>query len=199
MISYVKRNLHMKYDAFSLSLQPFFVERAFRIFDRDGNGTVSMAEFIDTMHQFAGQSPDEKLVFLFKVYDLDGKCIVRQWSPRPGQLVTDHYSHLKFVCFARFWRTDGGKTCVKIVITTGHVDQKNWHTENAKNTYALGVEKIEQLNGQRNSISALLNGLQLPWLAIFWCGISHAEPERLIRLCIRVRRPLVYVWTRGLY
>ncbi len=54
-------------------MQPFFVERAFRIFDRDSNGTVSMAEFIDTMHQFAGPSPDEKLVFLFKVYDLDGR------------------------------------------------------------------------------------------------------------------------------
>ena len=54
-------------------LQPFFVERAFRIFDRDKNGTVSMSEFIETMHQFAGQSTDEKLVFLFKVYDLDGK------------------------------------------------------------------------------------------------------------------------------
>jgi Ca2+-binding EF-hand superfamily protein len=53
-------------------LQPFFVERAFRIFDCDGNGTVSMGEFIDTMHQFAGQSSDEKLVFLFRVYDLDG-------------------------------------------------------------------------------------------------------------------------------
>ena len=32
-----------------------------------------MAEFIDTMHQFAGTGVDEKLVFLFKVYDLDGK------------------------------------------------------------------------------------------------------------------------------
>ena len=53
--------------------QPFFVERAFRIFDVDGNGTVSMSEFIDTMHKFAGQSSDEKLVFLFRVYDLDGK------------------------------------------------------------------------------------------------------------------------------
>ena len=49
------------------------MERAFRIFDRDKNGTVSMSEFIETMHQFAGQSTDEKLVFLFKVYDLDGK------------------------------------------------------------------------------------------------------------------------------
>ncbi len=49
------------------------MERAFRIFDCDGNGTVSMSEFIDTMHQFAGQSSDEKLVFLFRVYDLDGR------------------------------------------------------------------------------------------------------------------------------
>ena len=32
-----------------------------------------MAEFIDTMHQFAGTGVDEKLVFLFKVYDLDGE------------------------------------------------------------------------------------------------------------------------------
>ena len=58
-----------------LLLQPFFVERAFRIFDRDKNGTVSMSEFIETMHQFAGQSTDEKLVFLFKVYDLDGESV----------------------------------------------------------------------------------------------------------------------------
>ena len=25
------------------------------------------------MHQFAGQSPDDKIKFLFKVYDIDGK------------------------------------------------------------------------------------------------------------------------------
>ena len=25
------------------------------------------------MHQFAGQTPDDKIKFLFKVYDIDGK------------------------------------------------------------------------------------------------------------------------------
>jgi hypothetical protein len=49
------------------------VERAFRIFDKDGSGTVSLAEFIETMHQFSGQGEDEKISFLFKVYDLNGK------------------------------------------------------------------------------------------------------------------------------
>ena len=46
---------------------------------------MSMAEFIDTMHQFAGTGVDEKLVFLFKVYDLDGKlmlilCLILVWK-----------------------------------------------------------------------------------------------------------------------
>ena len=54
-------------------LQEFFVERAFRIFDKDGSGTVSLAEFIETMHQFSGQGDDEKISFLFKVYDLNGE------------------------------------------------------------------------------------------------------------------------------
>ena len=48
------------------------MERAFRIFDKDGSGTVSLAEFIETMHQFSGQGEDEKISFLFKVYDLNG-------------------------------------------------------------------------------------------------------------------------------
>ena len=54
-------------------LQPFFTERVFQIFDKDNSGSVSLQEFIDAMHQFAGQSPDDKIRFLFKVYDLDGK------------------------------------------------------------------------------------------------------------------------------
>ena len=52
------------------------MERAFRIFDKDGSGTVSLAEFIETMHQFSGQGEDEKISFLFKVYDLNGECTV---------------------------------------------------------------------------------------------------------------------------
>ena len=53
--------------------QSFFAERVFQIFDRDKSGTVSLSEFLDAMHQFAGQSPNDKFQFLFRVYDLDGK------------------------------------------------------------------------------------------------------------------------------
>ena len=57
----------------AIFFQPFFVERVFHIFDKDDNGSISLQEFIDAMHQFAGQSPDDKIKFLFKVYDIDGK------------------------------------------------------------------------------------------------------------------------------
>lgn len=58
------------------SRNEFFVERAFRIFDKDGSGTVSLAEFIETMHQFSGQGDDEKISFLFKVYDLNDDGLI---------------------------------------------------------------------------------------------------------------------------
>merc|ERR1719220_585957 len=50
----------------------FFVDGAFRIFDKDSSGTVSLEEFLETMHQFANQGEEEKLSFLFKVYDPNG-------------------------------------------------------------------------------------------------------------------------------
>ncbi|KMQ91782.1 nadph oxidase 5 [Lasius niger] len=56
---------------------PFFTERVFQIFDRDNSGTISLQEFVDAMHQFAGKSPDDKIRFLFKVYDIDGDGLIQ--------------------------------------------------------------------------------------------------------------------------
>ncbi|KAG5871552.1 hypothetical protein JTB14_011319 [Gonioctena quinquepunctata] len=53
------------------SKNPFFTDRVFQIFDKDNSGSISLAEFLDAMHQFAGQAPEDKIRFLFKVYDLD--------------------------------------------------------------------------------------------------------------------------------
>ncbi|XP_044737262.1 NADPH oxidase 5-like [Chrysoperla carnea] len=60
-----------------LSKNPFFTERVFQIFDKDNSGSISLQEFIDAMHQFAGQTPDDKIKFLFKVYDLDGDGLIQ--------------------------------------------------------------------------------------------------------------------------
>lgn len=60
-----------------LIFQPFFTERVFQIFDKDNSGTISLQEFLDSMHQFAGQSPDDKIRFLFKVYDIDGDGLIQ--------------------------------------------------------------------------------------------------------------------------
>ncbi|XP_049880958.1 NADPH oxidase 5 [Pectinophora gossypiella] len=60
-----------------VSKNPFFTERVFQIFDEDDSGTISLQEFIAAMHRFAGQTPDDKLRFLFKVYDLDGDGLIQ--------------------------------------------------------------------------------------------------------------------------
>ena len=55
------------------SKNAFFVGRVFKIFDIDEDGTITLAEFLDKMYQYAGsQSDAEKVLFLFKVYDIDG-------------------------------------------------------------------------------------------------------------------------------
>ena len=53
------------------------MEGAFRIFDKDGSGSVSLEEFLETMHQFAQQGDEEKLSFLFKVDRRDTELV---WS-----------------------------------------------------------------------------------------------------------------------
>ena len=77
---YQIKTLKLKFELFEFRicydvyfLQPFFVERVFQIFDKDDNGSISFQEFIDAIHQFAGQTPEDKIKFLFKVYDIDGE------------------------------------------------------------------------------------------------------------------------------
>ncbi|KAI4484346.1 hypothetical protein M0802_013141 [Mischocyttarus mexicanus] len=59
------------------SKNPFFTERVFQIFDKDNSGTISLQEFIDAMNEFAGKSADDKIKFLFKVYDIDGDGLIQ--------------------------------------------------------------------------------------------------------------------------
>ena len=75
------------------------MERVFQIFDKDDSGSISFQvrqflyklgivhiayfshlfqEFIDAMHQFAGQTADDKMKFLFKVYDIDGDGLIQE-------------------------------------------------------------------------------------------------------------------------
>ncbi|BES91416.1 NADHypothetical protein oxidase [Nesidiocoris tenuis] len=60
-----------------ITKNPFFTERVFQIFDKDNSGSISLQEFLDSMHQFAGQTPDDKIKFLFRVYDLDGDGLIQ--------------------------------------------------------------------------------------------------------------------------
>ncbi|XP_017893165.1 NADPH oxidase 5 [Ceratina calcarata] len=59
------------------SKNPFFTDRVFQIFDKDNSGTISLQEFLDAMHEFAGKTPDDKIKFLFKVYDIDGDGLIQ--------------------------------------------------------------------------------------------------------------------------
>ncbi|XP_028902128.2 uncharacterized protein LOC105221203 isoform X1 [Zeugodacus cucurbitae] len=59
------------------SKNPFFTDRVFQIFDKDNSGSISLQEFIDAIHQFSGQSADDKIRFLFKVYDIDGDGLIQ--------------------------------------------------------------------------------------------------------------------------
>ena len=55
------------------SKNEFFVRRVYEIFDIDGDGQLSLAEFLDKMYQYADSSNDvNKVLLLFQVYDIDG-------------------------------------------------------------------------------------------------------------------------------
>jgi len=48
-----------------------FCGHIFRVYDMDGNGVISFAEFLTTLHVSARGSPDEKLQATFRLYDID--------------------------------------------------------------------------------------------------------------------------------
>ena len=54
------------------SLQSFFAERFFHLFDKDGSGTISLKELMDGLTLLTHGTEVDKLKFLFEVYDVDG-------------------------------------------------------------------------------------------------------------------------------
>ena len=49
------------------------MERVFKICDKDGDLKISLEDFLDTMYGIAGTDETNKLVFLFNLYDINGK------------------------------------------------------------------------------------------------------------------------------
>ncbi|KAI8423439.1 hypothetical protein MSG28_012572 [Choristoneura fumiferana] len=66
-----------QFEKILVSKNPFFTERVFQIFDEDDSGAISLQEFIAAVHRFAGHSAEDKIRFLFKVYDQDGDGLIQ--------------------------------------------------------------------------------------------------------------------------
>lgn len=47
------------------------MKRVFQIFDKDNDGKISFVEFITGLSQLYGNDEEEKLKFMFKIYDID--------------------------------------------------------------------------------------------------------------------------------
>ena len=53
--------------------QSFFAERFFHLIDTDGSGSISQKELMTALSLLIHGSATDKLRFLFRVYDVDGK------------------------------------------------------------------------------------------------------------------------------
>lgn len=61
---------------FSFHFQSFFAERFFTLFDSDGGGTIDLNEMMEGLIMLTKGTQEEKLKFLFNVYDVDGNIII---------------------------------------------------------------------------------------------------------------------------
>ncbi|OCT86723.1 hypothetical protein XELAEV_18020412mg [Xenopus laevis] len=55
-----------------VTLQSFFAERFFALFDSDGSGSISLDELLKALNLLIHGNETDKLRFLFQVYDVDG-------------------------------------------------------------------------------------------------------------------------------
>ena len=73
------------------SKDEFFVSRIFHMFDSDKSGTISVAEFCETIHEFSIEDNDSKMSLLFHIYDLneDGKLYKENFIQVIGACMTE--------------------------------------------------------------------------------------------------------------
>ncbi len=67
--------VHICFYPYLSTFQSFFAERFFALFDKDGGGTIDLAEMMEGLNMLTKGTKTEKLKFLFDVYDVDGKPI----------------------------------------------------------------------------------------------------------------------------
>ena len=69
--------------------QFFFAERYFKLFDEDDSGTIELLELLGTLRKLRKATGDEKINFLFQVYDVDGEFInIHNWLTRCQHIMT---------------------------------------------------------------------------------------------------------------
>ncbi|CAF0736842.1 unnamed protein product [Brachionus calyciflorus] len=71
--------LHVTYDDFIENFdfkEPFLAQRLFGYLDKDGSGTLSLREFINGLEVVVNGSQEEKMEFLFKVFDVDNDGVI---------------------------------------------------------------------------------------------------------------------------
>merc|ERR1719219_3205684 len=67
-----------------------FVDQIFRIFDKDGNGTIDFKEFMLATDMTASGTPEEKLRWAFKMYDKDGSGTIE--PSEMSEVISELYS-----------------------------------------------------------------------------------------------------------